>query len=138
MKKSIAIMASLIISPISFSMADSQTVEKLVQAYATEGVITADAAQGKRLWNKTFKAKGNPVERSCASCHTKDLSAPGKHVKTHKVIKPMAPSANPERLTDVRKIEKWFKRNCKWTLGRECSAQEKTDLLLYINNPTNF
>lgn len=50
----------------------------------------------------------------------------------------MAPSANPERLTDVRKIEKWFKRNCKWTLGRECSAQEKTDLLLYINNPTNF
>jgi len=57
MKKSIAIMASLIISPISFSMADSQTVEKLVQAYATEGVITADAAQGSVYGIKHLKPK---------------------------------------------------------------------------------
>ncbi|MFK5970948.1 MAG: DUF1924 domain-containing protein [Candidatus Marithrix sp.] len=29
-------------------------------------------------------------------------------------------------------IRKWFKRNCKWTLGRECNAQEKGDILKFI------
>jgi hypothetical protein len=37
------------------------------------------------------------------------------------------------RLTDVASIEKWFLRNCRGTWGRECSAQEKGDLLLFIN-----
>ncbi|MEA3244387.1 MAG: DUF1924 domain-containing protein, partial [Pseudomonadota bacterium] len=37
---------------------------------------------------------------------------------------------------DGKKIEKWFKRNCKWTLGRECTAQEKADFLAYIDKPS--
>ncbi len=65
-----------------------------------------------------------------------DLTRTGKHVKTNKEIKPMTPSANPKRLTDAKKIEKWFKRNCKWTLGRVCTAREKADFLAYINNPS--
>ena len=44
----------------------------------------------------------------------------------------MAPSVNPKRLTDRSKIEKWFKRNCKWTLGRECTPQEKGDILTFL------
>ncbi|HCS12500.1 MAG TPA: hypothetical protein DIW28_01710, partial [Zetaproteobacteria bacterium] len=44
-----------------------------------------------------------------------------------KRIEPMAPSVNPERLTDPAKIEKWFGRNCEWTIGRDCTAQEKAD-----------
>ena len=44
----------------------------------------------------------------------------------------MAPSVNAARLSSRKQIEKWFKRNCKWTLGRECSAQEKGDLLAYL------
>ena len=54
------------------------------------------------------------------------------HVCTGKSIELMAPSVNPKRLTDSRLIEKWFKRNCKWTLGRECTPQEKGDLLVYL------
>jgi len=136
MKTHLVIITSLIILPVSFSMAE--TVNKLIQTYAAQGTATASAERGKQLWQEAFKGKGNFVERSCASCHTKDLTVPGKHIKTNKIIKPMSPSTNPERLTDSRKIEKWFKRNCKWTMGRECSVQEKADLLLYISNSTNF
>ena len=46
----------------------------------------------------------------------------------------MAPSVNPKRLTDRTKIEKWFVRNCKWTFGRECTPQEKGDLLSFISS----
>jgi len=42
----------------------------------------------------------------------------------------MSPSVNPDRLTDSKKVNKWFKRNCKWTLGRECTAQEKSNFFL--------
>lgn len=45
----------------------------------------------------------------------------------------MKPAVNPERLVDAKKIEKWFLRNCKWTFGRECTAQEKGDFLTFIN-----
>ena len=34
--------------------------------------------------------------------------------------------------TDTAKIEKWFKRNCKDVLERECSAAEKADVLSYL------
>jgi hypothetical protein len=44
----------------------------------------------------------------------------------------MAPSVNPQRLTDARKIEKWFKRNCEWTWGRACTIQEKGDILRFL------
>ena len=52
--------------------------------------------------------------------------------KTGKVIDPMAPSVNPKRFTDAKEIEKWFKRNCTWTVGRECTPQEKGDFLSYL------
>ncbi|HLG22896.1 MAG TPA: DUF1924 domain-containing protein, partial [Candidatus Manganitrophaceae bacterium] len=72
--------------------------------------------------------------RSCASCHTADLRSAGKHAKTGKPIDPLAPSANPKRLADGDFIEKWFKRNCKWTLGRECGPAEKGSVLLFLRS----
>ena len=87
---------------------------------------------------KHLHTDGEFTERSCTSCHTKDLTAAGKHIKTNKVIKPMAPSSNAERFTDSKKVEKWFKRNCKWTIGRECTAQEKSNFLVYINKQIIF
>ena len=50
-----------------------------------------------------------------------------------KVIDPMAPSVNSKRLTDAKKINKWLLRNCKWTFGRECTAQEKGNVLLWLS-----
>lgn len=130
----------LVTGPLSISHAEntsvnSPTVNKLLRSYAAQGAVTADAEQGKRLWQKTF---GNGSKRSCTSCHTDNLSQNGKHIKTNKDIKPMSPAANPERLTDSNKVNKWFKRNCKWTFGRECTPQEKTDFLVYIEKSSKF
>ncbi len=46
--------------------------------------------------------------------------------------KPLAPVADAARFTDVAEAEKWFKRNCNDALGRDCTAQEKGDVLTYL------
>ena len=135
MKVRILMVIVLVNLPLSFSQAESNTVNNLLQNYEKQGANTADAEQGKQLWQKTFNNNG---ERSCASCHTNDLTQNGKHIKTKKDIKPMSPSVNPERLTDSKKVNKWFKRNCKWTYGRECTAQEKSNILVYIEKSKKF
>jgi len=94
--------------------------------------ISFSAQRGKELWNEQFTVSGQP--RSCATCHTADPRQPGKHARTRKLIKPMAPSVNPDRLIDQSKMDKWFKRNCKWTLGRVCTEQEKGDVLEYLKS----
>lgn len=106
--------------------------DALLQQYAQQGADTPSAQRGQSMWQQTFAGSGEFNERSCASCHTSDLARAGKHVKTGKAIEPMSPMVNPERLSDNRKVEKWLLRNCKWTLGRECSTQEKADFLAYI------
>jgi hypothetical protein len=72
------------------------------------------------------------TEWSCASCHTGNPLAPGRHAKTGKAIAPLAPAANAERFTDAPAVEKWFRRNCNDVLGRACTAQEKGDVLQYL------
>ena len=114
------------------SASASFAVDALLKVYSGAGAGPFNAEAGEQMWRKTHQQNKTPTERSCASCHTDNLNNTGEHVKTKKPIKPMAPNVNVERLTDTKKIEKWFMRNCKWTLGRECSAQEKGDFLLYI------
>ena len=94
--------------------------------------LSFDASRGEQLWHKKYPGKEGK-ERSCQTCHGKDLTKGGKHAKTGKAIDPMAPSVNKERFTKLKKIKKWFKRNCKWVLGRECTNQEKGDLLTYLS-----
>jgi hypothetical protein len=79
---------------------------------------------------KFFHAKNG--DQSCASCHTANPKAGGKHVKTGKLIEPLAPVANAQRLTDPAKVEKWFKRNCNDVLQRACSAEEKGDFVTWL------
>lgn len=133
MKTPYLIFVVLVSTHINSVLADNTTINSLLQSYAVQGATEVNAEQGQYLWQKTYPADGEFSQRSCASCHTEELTAPGRHVKTNKSIEPMAPSVNPERLTDQNKIEKWFKRNCKWTMGRECTAQEKAGFLLYLN-----
>ena len=82
------------------------------------------ADRGSRL----FRASQGG-EWSCASCHGETPTGPGRHAKTAKVIRPLAPAANPQRFTDAAQVEKWFKRNCGDVLKRECTAQEKGDIV---------
>lgn len=110
----------------------ADAVDERFAAYQAEGAGPFDAERGKAMWTRTFSHAKADKPRSCASCHTDNLKAGGKHVRTGKAIEPLAPSVNSERLTDAREIEKWFGRNCKWTIGRECTAQEKGDFLSYM------
>ena len=106
-------------------------IEDMLQQYNAAGVLPFSAERGRQAWIKEVKASDGKMRR-CASCHGIDLSAKGKHVKSGKVIEPMAVSANEDRFTKQKKINKWFKRNCKWTWGRECTAWEKGDFLMYF------
>ena len=111
-------------APISHA---SNAVEQALQNYRDAGANEFNSQAGAEMWVQSF-----PNNRSCTSCHGKNTSQNGKHVKTKKLIKPMALSVNSERYSSVKKINKWFKRNCKWTLGRECSPQEKGDFLTWL------
>jgi hypothetical protein len=105
--------------------------DTLLSQYKSAGAKEFDIERGKKNWHNEVKNKDHEI-LSCGTCHGSDLSTSGKHRTTNKIIEPMAPSANPERFTDVKKIEKWFKRNCNDTWGRECTAQEKGDILKYL------
>ncbi len=118
---------------ISISNIQANPIDEMFDAYQQAGVASIDPQQGKALWNKPFiteKSKGK--RRSCASCHGLDVTQSGEHLRTGKVIEAMAKSVNGKRFTDSKKIKKWFKRNCKWTLGRECSTQEQADILKFL------
>ncbi len=130
-RKYIGVAALLVAIPF-YAQADA--VSELEANYQNQGAGLFNAAAGEALWNKTFVDAKTGKERNCTSCHTTDQTKPGKHTRTDKVIEPMAPSVNSKRLTKVKKIKKWFVRNCKWTLGRKCTAQEKGDVLAFLKN----
>ena len=102
-----------------------------MREYQAAGAAEFSAARGETMWNAVRPVKEGPM--NCAACHTANLNNQGKHVVTGKAIEPRAPSVNPQRLTDAKFIEKWFKRNCKETLDRECTPGEKGDFLAFIS-----
>lgn len=111
--------------------AQAAPVDEMLAGYAKAGAKPSLDA-GRAFWAKEYPDPDTRGKRTCSTCHGPDLTKPGKHVKTAKAIDPLAPSANPKRLQDPAEVEKWFKRNCTWTLGRECTAQEKADTLTYL------
>jgi len=117
---------------LSVPGARAAAVDDLLRRYVEQGAANFSAEAGEQFFDRAFvEAKGGEP-RKCSLCHTTDLKRTGKHATTGKAIEPLAPSVNPKRLTDVRDIEKWLTRNCKWTLGRECTPQEKGDVLMMI------
>ena len=103
-----------------------------LDGYRAAGAGPFSAAAGKAAWNTEHRPSSGEGARSCASCHGTDLGKPGRHVKTGKPIEPMALSVNPARLGDPEKVATWFRRNCRWTLGRDCTPQEKGDFVQFM------
>ncbi len=103
------------------------TPAELLAGYTAQAGQPAQAARGEAF----FKAS-HGQEWQCASCHGKLPMQPTTHAKTNKAIEPLAPAANPKRFTDSAKAEKWFRRNCKDVLARECTAAEKADVLAWL------
>jgi hypothetical protein len=125
-------MLAMVAAALAATAARAGAVDDLLARYKAQGAASFSAAAGEAFWDRPAIDAKSGEPRRCSLCHTTDLRNKGKHATTGKVIEPLAPSVNPKRLTDARDIEKWLTRNCKWTLGRECTPQEKGDVLTMI------
>lgn len=120
---------------LCLASAQAATPAELLAGYRSEAAqqhagFQPSAQRGRDFYQKRFGVSDKLS--SCASCHTDNPAQAGKHVVTDKPIDALAPSANAERLTDKAKAEKWFRRNCKEVVGRECSAAEKADFVAFL------
>lgn len=125
----------LILSLLSVAAAHAATPADVLEGYRAEAArqsagFAPSAQRGAAFYTRAFGIAAKMP--SCASCHTDNPSQAGRHVVTDKAIKPLAPAANPDRFTDAAKVEKWFGRNCKEVVGRECSAAEKADFIAFL------
>lgn len=111
---------------VSFT-AMAATPAELLAGYTAQAGQSANAAKGEAF----FKAS-HGQEWQCSSCHGKSPMTSGRHASTDKVIEPLAPAANAKRFTDSAKVEKWFRRNCKDVLARECAPSEKANVLAWL------
>lgn len=110
----------------------SEATTQMLDTYRAEGAGEFSAERGKKMWTQNFTQQKSSKQVNCATCHTNNLQQAGAHIRTGKVIEAMSARTNAERFNETKKIKKWFLRNCKWTLGRECTAQEKGDYLTYF------
>jgi len=111
------------------------TPRQLMETYAAEAARQAPGYQpsgerGAALYAKRFGVSEKMP--ACTACHMEAPIQAGRHAVTGKAIKPLAPRAEAARFTDAAKTEKWFRRNCSEVLGRECSAAEKADFILFL------
>lgn len=103
------------------------TPAELLAGYVAQSGQPANAAKGE-----TFFKASHGQEWQCTSCHGKSPTVGGRHASTDKAIEALAPATNAKRFTDSAKVEKWFRRNCKDVLARECTAAEKADVLAWL------
>ena len=104
------------------------TPAELLADYSKQAGAPAVPARGQQLFTSVPQGK----DWSCSTCHGAVPNQTGKHAATGKPIAPLAPAANADRFVDAAKAEKWFHRNCKDVLGRDCTAAEKADVLSWL------
>lgn len=115
------------------SISQAETPQSFLDEYRQAAKTQNPSFKGfSAAAGESFYKNKHGGEWSCASCHTDNPTATGKHAVTNKVIQPMSPNANPERFTDAAKVNKWFKRNCNDVLKRECTPEEKGNVLTYL------
>lgn len=125
----------ILCSCFTFSMslrANEQILNHYVELVKKENASfkSFNAKEGEAFFRfERMHSKGEKV--SCMTCHTADPKAFGK-TRANKDIDPIAPIANKERFTDLAKVEKWFKRNCKDVYERECTNVEKGNFVLFM------
>ncbi len=97
---------------------------------ADPGFAGFSASRGETLSITNF-AQGKAETPACTTCHTASPLKVGE-TRAGKPIEPMAVSVTPDRYSDPKKVAKWFRRNCKSVLGRECTTLEKGDFLTFM------
>jgi hypothetical protein len=124
------------------------------QAQADDPAFTGFSAErGRAFYYAKHPIRGLGAV-SCASCHRKD---PREEILAHRtdilcrachviydeehpnpaeakkrLIHAFAPAANSERFRDADRVERYFETNCRLLLGRECTVQEKGDLIAWL------
>ena len=111
----------------ALASAQAVTPAEQLAAYTAQAGAPALAARGQ-----AFFTTKHGHDWSCSNCHGATPTGTGKHASTGKPIDPMAPAVNPQVFTDSARVEKWFRRNCKDVVQRECSPLEKADVLAYL------
>lgn len=119
---------ALLVFAAAVQAGDTTPTEQL-NRWSAEAGAPGSAPKGQAFFNSRHGA-----EWSCASCHGTPPTRQGQHASTAKSIAPLAPAFNAQAFTDATKSDKWFRRNCKDVLSRECSAAEKADVLAYLLN----
>lgn len=113
--------------PMGLAHAADTSPAKQLERWSAAAGAAGDAARGR-----AFFIGRHGGEWSCASCHGDPPLVPGRHQSTGKAIDPLAPAANASAFTDAARVDKWFRRNCRDVLARECDPREKADVLAYL------
>ena len=116
--------------------AQAETAQQIGRTYVAEAAarqagFAPSAKRGETFFRQRFA--NNDKMPACTSCHTDSPLNGGQHAITGKAIRPLAVVANPERFADLAKVEKWFGRNCKEVIGRDCTPAEKADFVAYMS-----
>jgi hypothetical protein len=116
--------------PGAGGVAQSQTTRAadLLATYTRQAGGTASAERGQAFFTRKF---GRDFD-SCAACHGAVPVRAGKDLVSEKAITALAPAVSPQRFTDKAKVEYRFAQNCKDVVGRDCSAQEKADVMSWL------
>jgi hypothetical protein len=132
MKMFISIFATGVVLLAAPSVFARSAQDEILKSYQQQAGAPFSAARGKTLF--TARHEGGKAETpSCTTCHTGSPLKTGT-TRVGKPIAPMALSRSPERYSDLKKVKKWFRRNCRSVLGRECTVQEKGDFLTFMFN----
>ena len=125
-----------VLGMVAFSaQADVESAQILAKKYTgIAKTINPDfkpsVEEGKAFYNRKVGYKGKQV--SCASCHTANPADNGKNFVTHKRIRPLSPAVNPQRFSDLDKVEEKFVQHCNDITGSDCTAQDKVNYITYL------
>lgn len=111
----------------ALTAAEFQSSLAIAAKAAEPGFAGFSAERGAAFYRSTHGG-----DWSCATCHTDSPTRSGSHAVTGKSVKPISPTANPERFTSADKIDKWFRRNCNDVLKRACTPREQGDFIAYL------
>ncbi|MFM9845065.1 MAG: DUF1924 domain-containing protein [Dongiaceae bacterium] len=136
MRNQYVVLAAALLLPAGPATADPARdailTDLAAQAKQADGAFAEFSADRGAAFYRANQAGGDPKTPACTACHTDNPKLPGQNAKTGKSIDPMGVSANPARFTNKDDVEKWFRRNCKEVLGRECTALEKGDFITFM------
>jgi len=132
----LAVLAVFAGIPAVPSAATGSAQERIIAGYADQSKTAGDwtgsfSSERGRAFFLARPGTGKPETPSCTACHSESPSNQGR-TRAGKEIAPLALSKTPDRFSDPKKVEKWFRRNCRSVLNRLCSPREKGDFLTFM------